>query len=318
MSKTTVLLFGTLALAFAACSPRPEAPPLKSPQTGPQASRAEEAPAGGSAVERAAARAPDGVSIAYDVRGAGDPTLVFVHCWACDRTFWKEQVDVFAEDHRVVTLDLAGHGESGREREAWSVLGLAGDVEAVVDELGLERVVLVGHSMGGPVSLEAARRMPGRVLGVACIDTLHDLSARFPKELAEQLVALYRADYAGTMAASVGYMFPFARPELESWVAERASLADPEGTIALLADFTDLDLPSVARQLRVPVRCVNVEPVEGYGQPTNIEGNQELLDFDARLIGGVGHYVQLERPAELNDALRWAIGEIETAQVGRE
>lgn len=309
MPRVEVVLLTTLVLALPACAPPPESS---------RASSQEEPQAAGSVVKRGTARAPDGVSIAYDVRGAGDPTLVFVHCWACDRTFWKEQVDVFAEDHRVVTLDLAGHGESGREREAWSVLGLAGDVEAVVDELGLESVILVGHSMGGPVSLEAARRLADRVIGVACIDTLHDLSARFPKEMAEQLIALYRADYAGTMASSVGYMFPFDRPQLETWVAERASLADPEGTLALLADFTELDLPAVAMELQVPVRCVNVEPVEGYGQATHIEGNQELLDFDARMIGGAGHYVLLEKPAELNDALRWAVDEIEAESVGRE
>jgi pimeloyl-ACP methyl ester carboxylesterase len=85
---------------------------------------------------------------------------VFVHCWACDRTYWREQVDVFAADHQVVTLDLAGHGESGAGRETWTVKGLAGDVQAVVEALDLERVILIGHSMGGPVSRRHAAYAP--------------------------------------------------------------------------------------------------------------------------------------------------------------
>ncbi|HSL83506.1 MAG TPA: alpha/beta fold hydrolase, partial [Thermoanaerobaculia bacterium] len=123
-----------------------------------------------SAADTATVEAADGVPIVYEVSGpaeAAGPALVFVHCWACDRTYWREQVDVFAADHRVVTLDLAGHGESGAGREAWTVTGLAGDVRAVVEALAreerLERVILIGHSMGGPVSLEAARLMPERV-----------------------------------------------------------------------------------------------------------------------------------------------------------
>ena len=54
--------------------------------------------------------AKDGVPIHYSVQGKGEPALVFVHCWSCDRHFWDNQVPVFAKNHRVVTLDLPGHG----------------------------------------------------------------------------------------------------------------------------------------------------------------------------------------------------------------
>ena len=61
--------------------------------------------------------AADGVSLVYDVRGTGDTALVFVHCWACERSFWRGQVDHFADRFRVVAIDLPGHGASGTERE---------------------------------------------------------------------------------------------------------------------------------------------------------------------------------------------------------
>ena len=119
--------------------------------------------------------------ITYDVRGTGDTALVFVHCWSCDRTFWKYQLAAFADDYRVAAIDLPGHGESGADRDEWTIAGLGDDVARVVEQLGLRRVILVGHSMGGPVSLEAARRLPGRVLGVIAVDTLHNAEFKYPR-----------------------------------------------------------------------------------------------------------------------------------------
>src|SRR5205085_6966286 len=89
-------------------------------------------------------RAADGLSLVCEVRGQGDTALVFLHGWCGDREYWKHQVDAFAADYRVVTLDQAGHGESGKDRKVWSASGLAGDVGAVVKALGLKRVILVG------------------------------------------------------------------------------------------------------------------------------------------------------------------------------
>ena len=120
--------------------------------TGVRLAGGADAPAG----RVATARAADGVSIQYEVRGQGEPALVFIHGWTSDRSSWREQVDGFARDYRVVTLDLAGHGESGKDRAKWDVASLVGDVEAVVKVLGLQRVVLIGHSMGGAVGINLA------------------------------------------------------------------------------------------------------------------------------------------------------------------
>src|SRR6185295_6741260 len=89
----------------------------------------------------------DGVPIRYETSGSGSPAVVFVHGWSCDRRYWDAQVRHFARKHQVVSVDLAGHGESGRERSQWSIPAFAADVKAVADALHLERMVLVGHSM---------------------------------------------------------------------------------------------------------------------------------------------------------------------------
>ena len=127
--------------------------------------------------------APDGVEIRYETAGAGDPALIFIHGWSCDRSYWRAQMAHFAKSHRVVALDLGGHGESGFGREAWTIDSFGGDVAAVIDELGLERAVLIGHSMGGDVALAAARRLPGRIDGLVWVDTYRELGE--PRSAAE-------------------------------------------------------------------------------------------------------------------------------------
>ena len=65
----------------------------------------------------AAAVSPDGIPVTFETHGTGEPALVFVHGWSCDRSYWRGQVGEFARRHRVVVVDLAGHGESGAGRE---------------------------------------------------------------------------------------------------------------------------------------------------------------------------------------------------------
>jgi pimeloyl-ACP methyl ester carboxylesterase len=116
----------------------------------------------------------DGVAIAYDTYGTGATTLVFVHGWACDSTFWRLQVEAFAPDYRVITLDLAGHGRSGSGRMEWTAAHFASDVAAVLRSADASNVILIGHSLGGPIVLEAALLAPERVIGIVGVDTFLD------------------------------------------------------------------------------------------------------------------------------------------------
>ena len=264
---------------------------------------------GAAGVKQGTVRAADGLSISYDVRGQGKTALVFVHCWACDRTFWREQVEPLSKKYRVVTVDLGGHGASGADRPKWTVAGLGGDVEAVVLALKLDRVVLVGHSMGGPVALDAARRMPGRVAGVVAVDSLHDVEKGIPRETAEKLAALYEEDFPGTMSAMVHAMFPrTADPSVVEFVATRAASARPGPAVALLRDYPDLDLASWMKAARVPVRAIQAGPP--LSPVTKLGTNRKYGNYDASFMDGVGHYLMLERPAEFNRRLEAAVAEV--------
>ena len=124
----------------------------------------------------------DGTPISYEIYGSGEPTLVFVHGWSCDARYWRAQVPHFSRNHRVVTIDLAGHGHSGASRSRYTMRAFGEDVRAVTEATGSAGVILIGHSMGGSVIAEAARLMPDRVVGLIGIDTLENVEYRLTRE----------------------------------------------------------------------------------------------------------------------------------------
>lgn len=257
----------------------------------------------GAAGQQGTVTAADGLEIAYDVRGEGDPALVFVHCWTCNRAFWREQLDVFAEDHTVVALDLPGHGASGRERETWTMAAFADDVRRVVEALELERVVLVGHSMGGPVSVLAAGAMPERTAGVICSDTLHDAEMVWPEEMRQGFVQGFTEDYEGAMAGAVASM-TLQEGALREWLTQQMLRADRGMALAMIDELGTFRLDEAFEAVEAPVRCINAVPYAEHVVDTAVETNRRYADFDAAMMEGVGHFPHLEKPAEFNAHMR--------------
>jgi pimeloyl-ACP methyl ester carboxylesterase len=258
-------------------------------------------------------RAQDGVSIVYDIRGKGDTTLVFLHGWCGDRSWWNNQLDEFASDYRVVAVDQAGHGESGTNRKNWSVLGLSTDVQTMVKELGLKRVILVGHSMGGPISLGAAKLLPGTVVAVIGVDTLQNAEYQWPEGQAEQFAKSFEANFEATMRMGIKGMLPEkADPELLNKITSKAASQDKTMAIALFRDFPRLDTKALMNDAKVPIRCINSAPETQFATPTAIDINKKYADFDAVIMKGVGHFPMLEQPAEFNRNLREVLKEFAT------
>ena len=264
----------------------------------------------GADADKGAVRAADGLSIVFEARGQGDTALVFLHGMCGDREYWKHQVGVFAADYRVVAIDQAGHGESGKDRKAWSIDGLAGDVEAVVKALGLKRVILVGHSMSGPVSLLAAKRMPGTVVAVIGADTLQNAEVKLPEEVRKSFLDGLEKNFKGTMRAGFdGLLSENADAGVKTFLQTKAEGSDPKAILALARDLFSLDTRKLFTEAKVPVRCVNSSGGYKLFLPTAVETNKKYADFAAVTIDGVGHYPMLEKPEEFNRKLRAVLAE---------
>jgi pimeloyl-ACP methyl ester carboxylesterase len=296
MRRTLIVIAGAVLALALGCggAGTPERP-------GTEAEMAS-APAGPRAGEAASA---DGIRIQYTVTGTGVPAIVLIHGWSCDQTFWKDQVAEFSKDHQVVTIDLPGHGESGSGRRQWTLAAFGDDVKRVVEHLGLDHVVLVGHSMGGPIALEAAAGMPERVMMVVGVDTLHDVEEKQDPKEWKALLDKLEADFAGTCREFVGSMFPRdAAPGIVKGVQDSACDGSPEVGKAVMAGFESYDSAAAMARVSAPVRCI-----QGSMFATNIAGNRKHAhDFDAVVVPGTGHFPQLEKPAEFNRLLRQVLG----------
>jgi len=264
----------------------------------------------GRTVQVGEARSADGVPIAFETHGSGEPSLLFVHGWSCDRGYWSEQVDAFAGDHRVVLIDLAGHGASGADREEWTMDAYGADVAAVADLLGLERMILVGHSMGGTVIAEAGRRLGDRVIGLIGVDTLQDVEERFTPEQIAGFTAPMDANFQVTVKAFVGSMFPAdADSATVRRIAEDMASAPPHVAVPTLRNYLAWDLAGTLDAYRPRVRCINADL-----WPTNVEhGRAHCAEFEAVVLPGVSHFLMLEAPEAFNAALRRAVDELSGA-----
>jgi pimeloyl-ACP methyl ester carboxylesterase len=255
-------------------------------------------------------RAADGLDLVCEVCGKGDTALIFLHGWCGDRAYWKHQVPVFAPDYRLVTLDQAGHGESGKNRKRWGANVLAEDVEAVVKALDLKRVILIGHSMGGPVALIVAKRLPDTVVAVIGVDTLQNVDFKMPEEVRKKFLDDFEKDFKGMMQVGFGGLVnEKIDPALKEWLLTRAAAQDQTMALALMRDLSTLDNRKLLKEAGKPVRCINSAGGYQFFTPTDIATNKKYADYNAVLIDAVGHYPMLERPAEFNQKLREVLKE---------
>jgi pimeloyl-ACP methyl ester carboxylesterase len=252
--------------------------------------------------------ASDGVKITFSQHGDGERALVFIHGWSCDRSFWRKQIKAFSGEYTVLTIDLPGHGASGFEREDWTLPRYGQDVAEIVGDLGLEQVVLIGHSMGGPVALEAARLLPDETLGVIGVDALHNLQQKPSAEAWEGFMAPYEEDFIATCEQFVEAMFrPEADPALIGRVRSEMCDAPQEIAKALLRQFGTYDQAASASLVNAPLRSLNADLF-----PTDVESNREVApEYEAVILPDTGHFLMLEKPDSFNRLLAEMVRDLE-------
>ncbi len=246
----------------------------------------------------------DGVPIAYETSGKGSPALVFIHCWECDMGFWKDQVPYFDKKYQVVTLDLAGMGQSGMGRKDYTIQSFAQDVAAVVKAAGLKKVILIGHSMGGPVALEAAKLMPDKVIGVIGVDTYQNLEMKRPPLQMMAFLAGLKTNYKATVTPYIRTLFPkTADTTLAAQVASKIASANPEVGYGAMRNMMSYNPATTAGELKMPIRAVNSDLF-----PTNVEADQKIApSFKVVILPGTGHFLFLEKPQKFNELLAQTI-----------
>ena len=322
LSAQPLLAATRSALAAMASPPVAPAPPASgeaSAPTAPAGAGFAGPPAGPPDLVSGSFPSADGVPIHYRtggprtsaVNGSTPPALVFIHCWGCDGTYWNRELARFAPERRVVAVDLGGHGESGMGREHWTMAAFGDDVAAVVRGLGLERVILVGHSMGGYAMIEAARRLPGRVAGMIAVDTLHDVEKTWDAAGAANYVAALERDFPRTVKQAMASLFhPGADPSVVEWVTTDMAAEPPAVGISAFRELMAYDSAAGLDAVDAPLRAVNSALIA-----TNVEADRRHSPgFAVTALEGTGHWPMFEVPDAFDAALAEWVDELTTGK----
>ncbi len=256
----------------------------------------------------------DGIALRYRIYGRQSdparPLLMFIHGWSTDSSYWDAQIYPLKEHYTVVTLDLAGHGESGITRRRWTMDAYADDVVAVADKVPERRVVLIGHSLGAAVALQAARRMQDRVIGIVGADAFQNLAnPPAAPEMLERRLEPFRRDFPTAMRDYVaGTLFrPDASPELVRRIADDMSSAPPGVAVGSIIAMNEMNFSAALADVDVPLIAINSDIGPTDEQRIRIHAPT----FRLKLMPGVGHFVMIEDPAHFNTLLEQALRELE-------
>ena len=233
-----------------------------------------------------------------------------MHGFACAHGDWRHQLAHFEKTHEVIACDLRGHGETpGRPYEC-TIEHYGGDVAALVNNLELRGAILVGHSMGCRVVLEASRLVPKRVRGLVLVDGSRQGSGDPAQAEALTRSAIVAAGYEKFAENVFRQMFLEWSPLAEEILA-RVKRMPPETGTALWANMVRWDatqLDAALDALRVPLMAIQstwITP-ERKRLPLKAGESSPWLDLlkshgaQMHIVPGTGHFTMLEAPDQVN------------------
>jgi pimeloyl-ACP methyl ester carboxylesterase len=240
------------------------------------------------------------VNIAYDLRGTGDTMIIFVHGWAINKEYWRSQEDLFSKRFTTVALDLGGHGQSGKNRESWTVYDYANDVIAVINALKAGKVI---------------DSIPSKIIGLVGIDNFKDIVTTRRKEEQDGIdgfLHVLRSRYDSAITAyCYSRLFPPKYPDsaIMKKLVKDVLQTDSVVSVKTIEAMTQSTLTEGDRlsKVNLPVHVITSD----YA-PVNKPVMEKYCKagFKEKIIRGTGHYPMVEKPGEFNRLLAETFNEI--------
>lgn len=225
--------------------------------------------------------------------------IVFVHGWTCSADFWRDNYAAFPI-YRVIAFDLPGHGQSDKPKVDYSMEYFARSVDAVMKHAGVDKAVLVGHSMGTPIAREFYRMHPERTLGIVIVDGA--LQTFFPRAAAEQMIAQLKADYKGSSLKFVDGMGTAIKNEgLRNYVRNTMLSAPDYVAISAMEGMTDEKIWK-SDKINVPVLAI-MAPSPFWPANVKDQFTEIAPKIDFQMWSGVSHFLFMEKPKDFNDSV---------------
>lgn len=247
----------------------------------------------------------DGARLHVAQAGAGNPSLVFLHYWGGSTRTWRLVIERLAASARCVAIDHRGWGRSSAPASGYAIADLAADARAVIDALGLDDYILVGHSMGGKVAQLLASRRPPGLRGLVLVAPAPATPAPVPDAARAQMAASYTSREAVLAALDTVLRHAALGDELREQVIEDSLAGADQAKHAWPAHAIAEDVSADLRRIDVPALVIAGE--HDRVEPADVLRSHVVAEIPgARLVtvADCGHLIPLEQPDALSDAVR--------------
>ncbi|WP_184548760.1 alpha/beta fold hydrolase [Mucilaginibacter sp. FT3.2] len=253
----------------------------------------------------------NGVNIAYTDSGKGDTSLLFVHGWCINKSYFSDQVAVFSKKYRVVTIDLPGFGQSGKNRTSWTVSDFGKDVASVITQLNLKNVILIGHSMSGAIIVQAKLDAPDKVIGLVGIDNFKEYStapetAQSKAEFATVITALKKNFKKVVTEYFNQYLFyTTTDTAIRKRILNDVTHTDSTVAIACMED-NSFNTSAQLKEAKMKIHLINSD-----NTPNDTTGFvKNNIPYQLLIVHTTGHFPMIEEPAKFNSLLQKAIDDV--------
>jgi pimeloyl-ACP methyl ester carboxylesterase len=237
----------------------------------------------------------DGVALACEEAGVGEPPLLLVHGWATDRSVMKRVHEWAQRSRRTVAVDLRGFGESDAPEQPYPIEAFSDDLAFVVAHLGLDRPIIVGHSMGGMVALDFAGRHPEQASAAIVLEGMI-LAPELLDGLRPILAGVRGHDFRDRVAGLMSYLCgPGFDPQERRQLVAVASSCHQHVLVSAMEGILAFDSEAATRKVKCPLLYV------GTGERYADIGRLRALcpQVVTGQLVGCGHYFPLEVPEQL-------------------
>ncbi|MFE3845885.1 alpha/beta fold hydrolase [Thermoplasmatota archaeon] len=235
------------------------------------------------------------IELYFEKYGSGSP-IVFSYGWLDDCSIWGSQIDVFAKNNTMIIYDHRGHGSSDKSKGDYSIKELSDDMYSLIEELRLEKPIIVGFSLGGMVALRFALEHPDRLTKLVLVGTTAKMA------LTMHIVRFLRHILPYKTIARIVCKRKFYKPseQITKEALSRAMKVDRYVAYKYLNEFTkNYDIRYMIPLIKVPTLIII-----GEKDKINLKAskylNRKIEKSELRIVSGCGHTVMVEKPDEFN------------------
>lgn len=243
------------------------------------------------------------LSLNVEEKGAGEISLVFLHYWGGTHRTWDKVTSQLENSFHSVTYDMRGWGQSGAAESGYSVAELANEAASLIQQLGLKKYVLIGHSMGGKVAQLLASRHPAGLIGLILVAPAAPTPIRFPDEALQQQIHAY--DNRETVLQTIAFLSSRApEPAVVEQIVEDSLSGVPEAKLAWPTSAILEDISSEALRIAVPTLVLageqdRLDSIEQHRR----EIIARIPNARLEIIADSGHLIPIDEPVKLARAI---------------